>query len=200
MNRHDFWMAPVAELRAGLLCIRFVKSVDRLAHCIGLQTSSEGSGGFLPILESIEGNAQDVWPASPPMQQIVQELIGHNSAPVLLGVGLSGNGHWSGAVEEALGGSLKLDIACKSSKPACYLGSQYLVVGATKIDFGNHEIRLTTETGSSESVALVLSAAIGTVSLAEENRLISIVPRSNPSSVQTHRWCYSVAICPVRIQ
>jgi len=200
MSPHDLWMASAAELRAGLLNIRFIKSADRLAHCIGLQTSSEVSGGFLPVLESIEGDAKEAWPASPPMQQIVQEFIGHNSAPVLLGVGLSGNGHWSGAVEKTSAGSLKLDIACKSSKPASCLGSQYRVVGVTKIDFGNNEIRLTTETGSNESVNLVLSAAIGTVSLAEENRLISIVPCSDPASVQTHRWCYSVAIFPVRIQ
>ncbi len=200
MSPHDFWLASVAELSAGLISIRFIKSGDRLAHCIGLQTSSKGSGIFLPVLESIEGDAQEAWPASPPMQQIVQELIGHNSAPVLLGVGLSGNGHWSSAVEETSTGSLKLDIACKSSKPASYLGSQYRVAADTEVDFENNEIRLTVKRGSNDSVNFVLSAAIGKISIAKENRLFSIMPGSEPSLIQTHRWCYNVAICPAKIQ
>ena len=202
MSPHDLWLASVAELPAGLISIRFIKSGDRLAHCIGLQTSSDGSGsgGFLPVLESIEGDAQEAWPASPPMQQIVQEPIGLNSAPVLLGVGLSGNGHWSSAVEETSTGSLKLDIACKSSKSASYLGSQYRMADETEVDFKNNEIRLTVKKETNESVILVLSAAIGKVSIDKENRLISIVPGSEPSLIQTHRWCYNVAICPAKIQ
>ena len=200
MSPHDLWMTSVAELPAGLLSIRFIKSGDRLAHCIGLQTSSKGLGGFLPVLESIEGDAQEAWPASPPMQQIVQESIGQNSAPVLLGVGLSGNGHWSGAVEKTSSGSLKLDIACKISKPASYLGSRYRMAGETEVDFKNNEIRLTVKKESNENVTLVLSAAIGKVSMVKENRLIVIVPGSEPSLIQTHRWCYNVAIGPVNIQ
>jgi hypothetical protein len=200
MSPLNLWMTSVAELSAGLLSIRFIKSGDRLAHCIGLQKSSEGSGGFLPVLESVEGDAQEVWPASPPMQQIVQEHIGHNSAPVLLGVGLSGNGHWSSAVEETSMGSLKLDIACKSSKPASYLGSQYRMANETEVDFKNNQVRLTVKRESNESVTLVLSAEIGKVAMAKENRLISIMPGSEASLIQTHRWCYNVAISPVNAQ
>ena len=199
MSPLNLWMNSIAELSAGVLSIRFIKSADRVAHCIGLQISTKDAEGFLPVLESIEGDAREAWPCSPPMQQIVQECVGHNSSPVLLGVGLSGNGHWSGAIEETSAGSLKLDIACKSSKPASYLGSQYRVIGETKIDFDNNEIRLVTKRESSEHVALVLSVTIGMLSLDKESNLLSIIPSSDPSSPQTHRWCYNVAIRPESI-
>lgn len=62
------------------------------------------------------------------MQQIVEECFTPGAPPVLLGVGLSGNGHWSIAVETLDSKRLKFDVACKNSKNATWLGSQYRVL------------------------------------------------------------------------
>ena len=200
MNHLSLWELPVATLLAGPLSVRYIKSADRLAHCIGLRSLTNGLESFLPILESIEGDASEAWPVSPPMQQIVQESIGQNSAPVLLGVGLSGNGHWSSAVEAATSSSLKLDVACKNSKPASYLGSRYRALGGMEIDFGTTEIKVFASQESAENVVVVLSVQIGRVVIDERNRYLSIAPGSDPESLQTHRWCYEVAVRPSQVQ
>ena len=103
-------MNATTSLSSGLLCVRYRRLGDRLAHEIG---TIDGDS-FYPVLESIEGTPVDAWPASPPMQQIVEESIGASLSPVLLGVGLSGNGHWSIAIESQNASSLKFDVACRN--------------------------------------------------------------------------------------
>ena len=64
-------MNATTSLSSGLLCVRYRRLGDRLAHEIG---TIDGDS-FYPVLESIEGTPVDAWPASPPMQQIVEESI-----------------------------------------------------------------------------------------------------------------------------
>ena len=98
-------------LSAGALRVRYSKVRDRLSHTIGIVDGDI----YLPLLESIEGSEEEPWPASPPMQQMVEECFTPGASPVLLGVGLSGNGHWSTAIESQKNHLLKFDIACKNS-------------------------------------------------------------------------------------
>lgn len=46
---------------------------------------------------SVEGDAHDDWPSSPPLQQLSLEKI--NDSSVILGVGAAGRSHWSISVE-----------------------------------------------------------------------------------------------------
>ncbi len=119
----------MTTLSAGMLCVQYSKSNDRLSHTIGILIDDS----YLPLLESIEGSEEEPWPASPPMQQMVEECFSPGAPPVLLGVGLSGNGHWSIAVETLASKRLKFDVACKNSKNAAWLGSQYRVLVPFKI-------------------------------------------------------------------
>lgn len=109
------------ELQVGGLKIEFVKVGDRFSH----KLSVEHDGQWSSILESIEGTDEENWPASPPLQQMVAEPIGKDGRLVLLGVGLSGTGHWSISVDENESGGLLLDVACRVSGEHGFLGSTW---------------------------------------------------------------------------
>lgn len=109
------------ELQVGALKIEFEKIGDRFSHKLLIERDGEWS----VVLESIEGTDEERWPASPPLQQIVAEPIGKDSRTVLLGVGLSGTGHWSISVDENEAGGLLMDIACRVSGDHGFLGSTW---------------------------------------------------------------------------
>ena len=187
-------MTPTNSLSAGSLSVRFYKSNDRLEHMIGIDTTSS----FVPVLESVEGTPQDSWPSSPPMQQIVEEKIAADNHPVLLGVGLSGNGHWSLAIETHRNSMLKFDIACKNSRSSDTLGSKYRISTGWSLDSGYEcgckTVKLVRTTHMFTSSKIHLFATIGELKLDESERLIQFFPESDPSKMLTHRWCYEVAI------
>ncbi len=76
---------------------------------------------------SIEGDAEDSWPSSPPLQQLSLEDI--NGSSVILGVGAAGRGHWSISVEidhQSDGAdAIKFELACRSKEQPPFLGSSY---------------------------------------------------------------------------
>jgi hypothetical protein len=76
---------------------------------------------------SIEGDAEDAWPSSPPLQQLSLEDI--NGSRVILGVGAAGRGHWSISVEidqqNDGAGAIKFELACRSKQQPPFLGSTY---------------------------------------------------------------------------
>jgi hypothetical protein len=183
----------VTRLDAGTLVVCYMRAADRLSHTIGYQRKDR----FVPILESIEGTADQAWPPSPPMQQMVREEIGANRAAVLLGVGLSGNGHWSCAVESEQTPALKFDIACKNSKPSGHFGSKYRIVAGEFAINEPHPITLHLNHGDgsqSTSIAIQLHPVIGTIELNAIDRTLSIHPLSDPAIPATHRWCFKVAL------
>lgn len=109
------------NLQAGELNVEFEKVGDRFLHKVSLKHD----GSWSVVLESIEGTDEDKWPASPPLQQIVAEPIGKDGRMVLLGVGLSGTGHWSISVDENEADGLLMDIACRVSGDHGFLGSTW---------------------------------------------------------------------------
>ncbi|MCU0713946.1 MAG: hypothetical protein MUC43_17950 [Pirellula sp.] len=109
------------ELQADELKVEFEKIGDRFSHKLLIERDGEWS----VVLESIEGTDEERWPASPPLQQIVAEPIGKDGRTVLLGVGLSGTGHWSISVDENEAGGLLMDIACRVSGDHGFLGSSW---------------------------------------------------------------------------
>ena len=182
-------MSGTTSLSAGLLYVRYGRLGDRLAHEIG---TIDGDS-FHPVLESIEGTPADVWPPSPPMQQIVEESIGVSLSPVLLGVGLSGNGHWSIAIESQNASLLIFDVACKNSKPSLWFGTKYRV--STEWVVANttfSEIELNHLKTEFDPYRIHLLATIGQLRYDESDRTIAIVPTSDPGKMLTHRWCYRI--------
>lgn len=207
----------MVSLNAGNLTVQYSKNNDRLAHSIGVQTEQ----GFVPILDSVEGSSQDNWPVSPPMQQVVSEPIGGQTGdqPVLLGVGLSGNGHWSIAVDamteqdlarldenandnKVTDGrpadhdrGLRFDVACKTSKPATFLGSTYRLAAKWQIvSIDDHSARLNSTDGSVVPCTIAIRATHGVLKYQPEVGLLSFLPSTSPSQTTTHRWCHLVSI------
>ena len=181
-------------LTAGTLSVRYTKFQDRLSHTIGIEIDDS----YCAILESIEGSEEDPWPASPPMQQMVEECFTPGANPVLLGVGLSGNGHWSTAIETIDFKRLKFDIACKNSKSAAAFGSQYRALTHFQLSVqptSNCVVFDLSEFGNSLiSPRIELRVSIGQLETLERDRTIRVLPISKPGEIRTHRWCYELGI------
>lgn len=52
----------------GVMGLEFYPHDDRVGHTIGLVDND----GYIPLLKSIEGHAEDAWPPSPPIQELVE--------------------------------------------------------------------------------------------------------------------------------
>ena len=101
----------------GLLRLDFQWQADRFVQRFFVDDAEVG--------KSIEGDTEDPWPCSPPLQQLSREHI--NEANVILGVGAAGRGHWSISVEidQEVTSAFKFDLACRCPEPPDFLGSQY---------------------------------------------------------------------------
>jgi hypothetical protein len=79
----------------------------------------------IELEKSIEGDEDEAWPTSPPLQQLSLERI--NDAPVILDVGAAGTGHWSISLglEPDDPSASKFDLACRCPQPPTFLGSRY---------------------------------------------------------------------------
>ncbi len=121
--------------------------------------------------ESIEGDDSDVWPPSPPLQQLSRESV--NDDHVILGVGAAGKSHWSISVEVVAsdsGEGLKYDLACRCKSPPSWLGSSYRL---------DPTLRLT-----------VLENSV----LCQDDHCHRVTPPSL-SDEKTYRWAYFFELC-----
>ncbi len=190
LNEDKEWL-PVFDmisLSAGALSVRYSKLRDRLSHTVGMVVGDS----YIPLLESIEGSEEEPWPASPPMQQMVEECFTPGASPVLLGVGLSGNGHWSTAIDTQKNGRLKFDIACKNTKSSTWFGSQYRLLAPIQPSIRANSFEIFIETARME-----LSMSIGKLDFLDAERRVRVSPLSEPSLIQTHRWCYEISLMAV---
>ena len=98
--------------------------VDRYGHAISVV---HASGKISTVLTSIEGDASEAWPASPPLQSIsVEEVASGRNAALL--VGMAGRSHWSASVEAIPGqAALVFDVACRIGTLPAKLGSRYTI-------------------------------------------------------------------------
>ena len=113
------------------LTVEFTWHVDRYVHRIISDAGCE--------LTSVDGTPEDLWPSSPPIQQLSLESIDGQS--VLLGVGAAGSGHWSISVSSVVDGeydALKFELACRSREVPDRLASTYRHGASGSIDSQLH--------------------------------------------------------------
>lgn len=135
------------------LQVRFVWQGDRFVHSILCQDQVTA--------RSVDGDSQQAWPPSPPIQQLSLEHLGGQD--VILGVGAAGKSHWSVCVEpvtDSQGRSaLKFDWACRSSQALADLGTEYRIAeaaGAGALEFD--ALESCKQQGKGDAVVLCPSA------------------------------------------
>jgi hypothetical protein len=114
-------VSDAAVLEALGVRVAFRRLADRYSHAVEISCGGE----WIPLLESIEGAADDDWPPSPPLQELHFESRADGTRLALL-VGRAGRSHWSLSVEAAPDASrIVFDAACRLRDVPRRLGSHY---------------------------------------------------------------------------
>ena len=105
------------QLEGERLGLQLLFSGDRYAHRICLRQA----GGWIDILSSVEGTADDAWPPSPPFQALDLECTDDGRQLALL-VGMACRSHWSASIElDSRHDLLRFEIACRTGERLCKL-------------------------------------------------------------------------------
>lgn len=165
--------SPVLE--GGGLRVEFARRGDRYGHVV-YRAGQPDHVGWQPVLESIEGTPDDVWPPSPPLQNIHIERRAQGVLVALL-VGMAGTSHWSASIElDPRARRLTFDVACRLQLPPGKLGSTY----RGSLQHVAVESLLVNDQRC-EMVASVGSTVI------QPAHTVTVVP-------DTVRWCYQVCV------
>lgn len=198
----QFIDSKCADGRCGLR-VRFSYQGDRFGHAIELLTAT----GTTPVMLSCEiGDAEtdgsetrptgtDVWPPSPPLQQLSLETNGRGQQVALL-LGMAGRSHWSLSVEPEAASSpsagFTFDVACRPAGVPGFLGSGYRTLGLV------HRLAPSSLTIVFQATELLLEGlavadfAAPQVEVAPDGGVLVMSPRLEvPES--TMRWKYRVS-------
>ena len=151
------------------LRLEFDRHGDRYCHRI----SRIGPGSDSPpLLESIEGQPTDAWPASPPLQTLSIEKLPDGRTAALL-VGMAGRSHWSASIE-AVAGSAQLifDLACRHADQPTQLGSQYRWLSPLTKNIRIADID---------------------AQISQQDENVVVRPKSESRAGQTTRWKYTIS-------
>ncbi|MGD9721045.1 MAG: hypothetical protein AB7O59_03205 [Pirellulales bacterium] len=163
---------------------------DRYTHALW----ADRGGEWTRLLESVEGDPSEPWPASPPWQSLHVEPRAGGSQVALL-VGMAGKSHWSAGIElDPRVAQVRFEIACRAAEPRGPLGSRYQlatpVERATSTNVQFAAPRAPTEpnrAGPCLSVPTAEPEARLTVADGE----IAIVPELPAQSVAVRTICWS---------
>lgn len=184
--------------------LQFARQQDRFAHQLIIRSHDKPKARVL--LSSLEGDSQQDWPASPPLQEIhLQEIDGRN---VVMGVGMAGSAHWSIACESQTNDSspkFVFDLACRVSEQPVWLGSSYQFPGETA-SIASVDDYLSVEVGSgfilcvvalsieNEQAPRLAVSDSGELTIAASARGQEHEEHSPSSPARTIRWQYQLEI------
>lgn len=180
----------LATLSAGGLRVKFSRVGDRYAHAIYLLDGD----AEICVLETVEGDATDVWPPSPPLQALEFEKWTGGGRLALL-VGMAGRNHWSVSAElDPDLDQVICDVACRlQEEPAAPgdLRSSYRVHGEMELDAENHLALVHVPQGGCELRIEPVDAA--PVDFAIEGDRLVLTPQSHGGDLpRTARWKYVI--------
>ena len=147
----------------------------------------------MPVLESVEGAADDDWPASPPLQSLHREDRPDGKRLALL-VGMAGRSHWSLSVElDPVKQIVTCDVACRLHDQAEPLTSTYRIAESSasasewlELRSGPHRFQLRPEATDQHSCKLEMA----------EQRLVAIRCETTAGPLpRTVRWRF--ALCRI---
>ena len=151
-----------------------------------------GPTGTTPLLTSLEGNDQVVWPPSPPLQQLTFEE--RPRGPIALLIGMAGTSHWSVSVEaDTARGEIVFDVACRISQQPPFLGSTYLSTSTQAVAAAQGQTVSLAAGVILESLPVCeeVAEAAGAIEIADSQIKIAAV---SPEVGETPRWKYRLAL------
>jgi hypothetical protein len=174
-------------LGVGGLAVVFSRAADRYRHEVSIGVGNDRR----VILSSFEGSANDIWPRSPPFQELHVQGRGNEAETALL-VGRAGRSHWSASVElDGARQALMFDVACRCSGPIDWLGTSYKCIAENPTLADNDRTLLL----PFDCQVQVLEGEFA-ASLTGDAHVFSIVPRRTASrAAQTVRWKYLIMGC-----
>ncbi|MCA9192538.1 MAG: hypothetical protein KDB03_12275 [Planctomycetales bacterium] len=123
--------------------LNFSWQQDRYCHRWAFANSPD-----LFTLESVESDAGECWPTSPPLQQLHQQSF-PDGREVVFGVGMSGRGHWSASFTMVPDlNAWIIELACRSPQPPIHLGSRYRCSGGLSAQTNGKAVQLSSEVGT----------------------------------------------------
>lgn len=185
------------ETRPGeRLRIVFARRDDRYGHAIGRFAGGE----FLPLISTVEGDASQAWPASPPLQQLHIESRGAAGDVALL-VGMAGRSHWSLSVEpDVEAAAVVFDAACRTAVGPGLLGSRYKVLAGALRRSGDGAATLDLPDGAGKLHFEPLTPSLA-MEVGEQEISLIVTSQDAPSSggapaaktaTATSRWRYRI--------
>lgn len=178
------------------LRVDFLWKVDRYVQTVVLVDEANPDRRELPIMTSVEGDSEQVWPASPPLQDLNFHTL-PTGRLAALAVGMAGNSHWSLAWESAVDPvGLVCDVACRIKQSPGYLASTWkLAAGVSMPNEGELRIQVTDiglhiDTEPNDEFAANSEHADG--------RLCLFPNRTETTPPRTVRWRYRISIVEVR--
>ena len=160
---------------------------DRYHHCIERVTGDL----VTRLAESSQATTAPSDPEQPVLQQLTVEARGTDRY-VALGVGMSGQSHWSMSIETvAESRTIIFDIACRLTEPIASLGSCYqLAAPVINVEPTHCEINLL---GHPCRIEVDTTAQSEILQLKCEADQLQLIPRISPEDMpQTVRWRYRV--------
>lgn len=197
-NPTPFWLETL-QGASGPLRVEFIREKDRFFHTLGLVQQ----GQMLHYLRSVEGAAgegDDVWPLSPPVQEIHVQGEAPGERTLFL-TGATQGGHWSAVVSTpgaADQPTLLFDVAARVRRPPAWLGTSYQCAagatwtGASQVVRGTDTLCVVLQTSSAEPSELPLVPVVG---IAGETSIRSFrAPHLLEQFPATLRWQYAVSL------
>ncbi len=175
------------RLGAGLEVL-FVWRDDRYHQTVNIVSGPER----LPLLSSVEGDDQTIWPSSPPFRQVAVEQ--HATSRVALLVGMAGKSHWSASIHSPVGESrLLFDVACLARQAPLKLGSCYRL-NAEPVDLTHTSLLLSTPAGNVQLQTIAGGPWTPRLFVQDGNASIGVDLQPAVEVPQTYRWRYELAL------
>lgn len=138
---------------------------------------------------SVESDSLQLWPVSPPLQQIHQQSFG-DGREVIFGVGMSGRGHWSASY--TLIPDLKcwiVELACRAPIVAEALASTYTSEsGWTSVEPGRFVANNTTQQKFE-----IEAIEPGSIAIGNDLQLV-IQPKELSQEPGTTQWAFRLRV------
>lgn len=163
---------------------------DRFTHtvwaCFGQQT--------VPLLRSVEGTADEVWPSSPPIQQV--NCPNRDGQPTaILGMGMAGRSHWSMSIEASSDPlALIFDVACRPGGDLGKLASGYQTLVSSTGQTGDDAVVLEHSRQRFQIQTISVDTSSNT-SIDRDGQSVAVRVHANQlAGAKTFRWKYRVAM------